>query len=136
MVNTSCIGGCLDVQSPAEKTQVRMRQWAESDKQFLRKLSMTEEEKECFSAASTFSPMPRRARVPLTGTVCDESYFCRQRYLRSYPFKKNQTVAELAKHWVKKTKSLKSRTRDHLKKASCCFVDSVFKSFFVCVKAK
>ncbi|GFY86552.1 hypothetical protein Acr_05g0001910 [Actinidia rufa] len=136
MVNTSCIEGCLDVQSPAEKIQVRMRQWAESDKQFLRKLSMTEEERERFSAASTFSPMPRRARVTLPRTVCDESYFCRQRYLRSYPFTKNQTVAERAKHWLKETKNLKSKTRDHLKKASCCFVDSVFKSLFVCVRAK
>ncbi|GFZ18631.1 hypothetical protein Acr_27g0003700 [Actinidia rufa] len=46
MVITSCIGGCLDSQSPAEKRHVRMRQWEESDKQFLRVLSMNKEERE------------------------------------------------------------------------------------------
>ena len=84
MVTTSSIGGCLDAQSPAEKTHVRMRQWEDSDKQFLRVPSMTKEERE-------------------------------------------------TKNWLNETKNLESRTRDDLKKAQCSFVDSVFKSLFVCL---
>ena len=86
MVTTSCIGGCLDAQSPAEKSHMRMRQWEDSDKQFLRVPSMTKEEKE-------------------------------------------------TKNWLNETKNLESRTRDDLKKAQaqCSFVDSVYKSLFVCV---
>ncbi|GMP31643.1 hypothetical protein CsSME_00005777 [Camellia sinensis var. sinensis] len=155
MINKSCIEGCiLDVQSPLplEKRHMKLYQWAQADKEFLRLLTKNKQEEGSSSSSSAPSPSPSfssssssssppplgYARPP---TNLHESYAWRQRYLRSYTFStKKQTTAAKTKKWLsakKKNYLIKPNNDPKVKKVSengsCSFIDALFKFVFLCV---
>ncbi|KAA8531787.1 hypothetical protein F0562_006496 [Nyssa sinensis] len=103
MMNSSCIAGCLDAETPVKVNLVKLYQWAQADKEFLRMVSENKLERESSSSNS-----PIRSPVRRLPTNRHESYACsRQRYLRSYTFSRKETVSQRTKKWLKEKQKLK-----------------------------
>ncbi|KAL6954196.1 hypothetical protein U1Q18_046482 [Sarracenia purpurea var. burkii] len=123
-----------------DKRYVRMCQWEEANKEFLRMLSMNKDRLESTISSSIFTPIyvttTMMTIAPLPPINCDYIYASRKAYLRSYPFTKKQTLLQRIKKCVKeKKKRLKPNALKNALVANepFSFIDSVFKSAFSCV---
>ncbi|CAK9158734.1 unnamed protein product [Ilex paraguariensis] len=123
MMSSSCIAGCLDAQAPVELSLVKLHQWAQADREFLRMVTMNRDTQ----SSSSSSPI-------LSSPSRGKSYACRQRYLRSYTFSKKESPAQRTKKWLtEKKKQKKENSNGGSGTGSCSFLDVVFKLLFVCV---
>ncbi|XP_059456438.1 uncharacterized protein LOC132186477 [Corylus avellana] len=127
-MNSNCIAGCLDAEAPVKVIRfAKLLQWAEADAEFLKRVSMKEKRE------------TQTGRSPLINSqssdpVGHESYASspRQRYLRSYTFRrKKETVADKTKKWLKAVNTESKRRSDI--SGSCSFLKGVFKFLLVCV---
>jgi len=127
-MNSSCIAGCLDAQTPVKLSFVKLCQWVKAEASLLKRVSMNEKRE----TAGTPSPFKTQSRP-----VCHGSYASspRQRYLRSYTFVRKETVVEKTKKWLKETtkKNTESKSRSGSRTGSCSFLEGVFKFLFLCV---
>ncbi|KAJ0097910.1 hypothetical protein Patl1_28844 [Pistacia atlantica] len=122
----------------------KLREWAESDALFLRKLSMTKEDEEDHKS-DKFSPPPpplgfvsRSVSEPCRQSL-DERFACRQRYLRSYTFGKDPEdkvtiIGKSKKYWLKLKKLNDMNTGDKGEEATCnSLLKGGFKFLFLCI---
>ncbi|XP_010254983.1 PREDICTED: uncharacterized protein LOC104595788 [Nelumbo nucifera] len=117
-MNSSCAAGCLDdAQPPIKISFMKLYQWPQADAEFLKLISMNEQN----------SSSGRRS--------VHDSFISRQRYLRSYTFCKNETVADKTKKWVKAKEKMKRKAKDRRSAgtSSCSVFEVVFKLLFSCV---
>ncbi|THU50053.1 hypothetical protein C4D60_Mb06t16020 [Musa balbisiana] len=89
---------CVDARRPARPTYVNLYRWPESDAQFVKSMTGGRDERvgddNLVDGRRRWSPSPR---------VVD-SYSCRQMYLRSYTFSKEETATEKARQCLGKAK--------------------------------
>ncbi|KAL3525761.1 hypothetical protein ACH5RR_014133 [Cinchona calisaya] len=128
MMNSGCIaGGCIDAQSPVKLSTVKLHQWAEADREFLRMLCMKKE----YLDSPSYSPSIASPNKNIN--------FGRQRYLRSYKFSKKQTVAQKTKNWLKvkmhddHSKVISDDQEGSVGRPCTSLLDFVFRFFFVCM---
>ncbi|CAL9184885.1 unnamed protein product [Musa hybrid cultivar] len=89
---------CVDARRPARPTYVNLYRWPESDAEFVKSMTGGRDERvgddNLVDGRRRWSPSPR---------VVD-SYSCRQMYLRSYTFSKEETATEKARQCLGKAK--------------------------------
>ncbi|KAF8410626.1 hypothetical protein HHK36_003158 [Tetracentron sinense] len=105
MMNSSCVAGCLDAETPVKISFKKLYQWPEADAEFLRLMSMNEDE------SSSYSSFIRPSY--------HESYASRQRYLRSYTFCKKETIEERSKKWFNEKQKMMKKSKDRSGGGSC-----------------
>lgn len=132
MMKSSCIECCLDVQTPVKVSFTKLHEWAQADKEFLRKLTIDDTNTSSSSSSS----------VIVRSSNCQQSYAYRQRYLRSYTFSRKESAAQRTKKWLKDHKhkfkdNNNSKQEDRFistsTSGSCSFIHVVFKFLFLCV---
>ncbi|WOG93161.1 hypothetical protein DCAR_0312442 [Daucus carota subsp. sativus] len=151
MRSSSCIAGCLDVENPR---LIRLHQWAEEDREFLRMVSnsyktkgdspMNPKQQELRQLEKSVSldpiiymssPSPLISIVPSPG----RDYACRQRYLRSYTLDANynnkpkqmMSPAQRAKNWF-----LRKEKKQTTKSTDCNSFFRAASSLFICMNIK
>jgi hypothetical protein len=126
-MNSSCIAGCLDAQTPVKLSFVKLCQWVKAEASLLKRVSMNEKRE-----TTGPSPLNFKSHPVYHGSYASNP---RQRYLRSYTFCRKETVAEKTKKWLKETtkKNTESKSRSG-SSGSCSFLEGVFIKFlFLCV---
>ncbi|XP_059670875.1 uncharacterized protein LOC132316413 [Cornus florida] len=147
-MKSSCINeGCVDVQTTV--SFVKLYQWPESDKEFLRRLSLNKErDEDQTSSSSTYLLMDdddddhktRVSRVlgaPAMSSYCHESFSSRQKFLRSYNFSRKESFSQKTKKYLvrmmKPKRSNNNRSASGGSNGGCCFVDTCLRYLLVCV---
>lgn len=82
-MSSACISNCVrDTRAPLRATYVNLYKWPESDAEFMRSMSFSSERSGGGSDASQ--------RPAVTAPRVVDSISCRQMYLRSYPFSREE----------------------------------------------
>lgn len=127
-MNSSCIaGGCLDVESPVRVSTVKLQQWAQADREFLRMLCLNKD----LDSSSNSPSVASLEKGIVKNNIINVG---RQRYLRSYTFSKKESIAERAKKWFKVKRHESEVNSDYQQGVSACSVlDYTFGLLFACM---
>ncbi|KAL3526703.1 hypothetical protein ACH5RR_011359 [Cinchona calisaya] len=119
--------GCLDVESPLMAgNAVKLQQWAQADKEFLRMLCTNKD------LDSTSINSPNYVEKGIINNI----NVGRQRYLRSYMFRKKESSVGRAKKWLLTVKMHHSKNRHQQQQGgpACSISDYYISRFlFVCL---
>ncbi|ERN12261.1 hypothetical protein AMTRI_Chr08g205320 [Amborella trichopoda] len=124
MMNSGCVAGCLDADTPVRPTYVNLYKWPESDAEFVRSMAS--------------GKLQQQQRVV-------DSYSCRQMYLRSYTFCRKESVQQKTKKCFgrvksrvvcrrqrKRRRSEKKTMTEKITSISCAAFFSIFHRLLAC----